>query len=83
MFCVFRPSFEVVKKGRILKNDFSFLLPFRVSGVKLYFAKPHPFPFQEIVPEATRINLETSGELKGMSSVYSVPVNVNGIKGRW
>jgi len=79
MLRVFRPLFEVVREGRILKNDFSFLVPFRVSGIKLSFVKPHPFPFQEIVPEATRINLETSGELKGMSSVYSVQVNVNGI----
>jgi hypothetical protein len=38
-----------------------------------------PLPSPETIPETTRINLETSGKLKGMSSVYSVPVNVNGI----
>jgi hypothetical protein len=68
MLSVIRPDFEVVKEGRILWDYLSFLLSFKGSGDRSYFAKPHPLPTPEITPEATRISLVTSGELKGMSS---------------
>jgi hypothetical protein len=67
MLSFFRPYFEVVKEGRILKDDFSFLLPFKVFDVKSSFAKPHPFPSLEIVTEATKISLVTFGKLQDLA----------------
>jgi hypothetical protein len=64
MFFVVRPDFEVFKEGRILIDYLSFLLLFKVSGVRSSFAKHlPPFPSPETIPEATRINLVTSGKL--------------------
>jgi hypothetical protein len=62
MLSVLRPSFEVVKEGRIFWDYLSIILLFKVSGVRSSFAKPHSLPPPETIPEATRINLETSGE---------------------
>jgi len=56
----------VVKEGRIFYDHLSFLLLFKVSGDRSSFAKLHfPFPSPETTPEATKINLVTSGEKKG------------------
>jgi len=60
MLSAIRPDFEVVKEGRILHYSL-FLLCFKVSGDRSSFAKLLPFSSLEIVPEATRINLVTSG----------------------
>jgi hypothetical protein len=59
MFGEIRPDFEVVKEGRILHYSL-FLLCFKVSGDRSSFAKHHPFPSPETIPEPTRINLVTS-----------------------
>ena len=64
----------MVKEGRILREYLSFLLLFKVSGVRSSFDKILVLPHSETTPEATRINLEISGELKGLSSLYLVPV---------
>jgi hypothetical protein len=74
-----RPDFKVVKKGRILLEYSSFFLLFKVSGIRSSFAKFLPLLHLETTSEATRITLETSGELKGLDSLYFVPVNVIGI----
>jgi hypothetical protein len=63
MSSLFRPSFEVVKEGRIFQDDLSFLFLFKVSGDRSSFAKLLPLPFPENIPEANRFNLVTSGEL--------------------
>jgi hypothetical protein len=64
MLSLFRPSFEVVKEGRISLDHLSSLLLFKVSGHRSSFAKPHSLPSPETTPEATRINLLTSGKLQ-------------------
>jgi hypothetical protein len=38
----------MIKEGRILKDDFSFLLLFKVSGDRLSFAKPHSSHTQKL-----------------------------------
>jgi hypothetical protein len=77
MLSVIRPDFEVVNEGRTLWDYLSFLLLFKVSGVRSSFAKLSPFPTPETIPEATRISLVTSGEFRGLSSMNKVPVYVN------
>jgi hypothetical protein len=64
MLRVFRPSFEVVKEGRILLDYLSFLLLLKESGDTSSFAKPHSLPSPETTPEVTRIGLVTPGKLK-------------------
>jgi hypothetical protein len=64
MLSLFRPSFELVKEGRILKDYLSFLLLFKVSGVRSSFTKLLPLPSPEITTEATRISLVTNGKYK-------------------
>jgi hypothetical protein len=60
MLSVFRPSFEVVKEGRIFWDYLSFLLLFKVSGDRLSFAKPH---FPVFLRNSTRSNQNKSGDL--------------------
>jgi hypothetical protein len=79
MLSVIRPDFEVVREGWILLDYLSFLLLLKVSGVRSSFAKLHPLPSPETIPEATRISLVTSGKLEGLNSLNLVPDNVNGI----
>jgi hypothetical protein len=66
---VLRPFFEVVKEGWILLDYSSFVPLIKVSGDRSSFAKLHLFPPSETTPEATRIRLVTSGELKGLNSM--------------
>jgi hypothetical protein len=64
MLSVIRPTFEVVKEGRIFWDYLSFLLLSKVSSVRSSFAKLLPLPSPETIPETTRINLVTSSKLQ-------------------
>ena len=84
MFGEIRPDFEVVKEGRILHYSL-FLLCFKVSGDRSSFAKHHPFPSPETIPEPTRINLVTSEVFVITITLQPVQVGtcLNLDKGRW
>jgi hypothetical protein len=54
----------------------SFLLSFKALVLDHLLPSFSPSPSLEIIPEATRISLVTSGDLKVLNSMNQVPVTV-------